>query len=118
MGTERRFYAEIPVQHAEQRDLHVAIAHAARRRVASEQREEQIPVGDAVAELHGAAEAVDLQQQAVEERQLAEAQRGQQHAALVQRLQQRFDRAQRRSRLLQRLHDRFPREAAVQRARC
>lgn len=85
--------------------------------MASEQRKEPARVRNAVAEPHRAAEAVDLQQKAVEECELPEKQRGNQHAALVQRLQKRFDGACRRARPLQGLHDRFSREAAIQRAR-
>lgn len=110
-------YAEKSVENHEQNDLHVAVAYAARLGVAAEQRKEPVRIRNAVTEPHRAAEAVDLQQEAVEQRELPQTQRRNQHAALIQRFQKRFDRACRRARSLQGFHDRFPREAAIQRAR-
>ena len=109
--------AKPSVEQKEQSDLHIAIANALRRCVASEEQKEPLRIGNAITELHRAAEAVDLQQQAVEQRDLTDKKRGQQHTSLIQRFQKRFDPSHRRARLLQRLHDRFPRETAVQRAR-
>ena len=84
-------YERVAVCRTQQHELDVLVASEARAQSVSEQREEPLRRRGAVGEAHGAEEGVNLQTEDVQQSQEPPGSVGEQHAALVQRLQHHVD---------------------------